>query len=255
MEDVIGKKTAVRILSVILRNSLKEFKETELIRNSKVGKGAGADAIDKLSLLNIVKIKRVGRIKMVSFNMTNPLAFALRQLFDQERFLSLAQSKVSVISLFKQKAHDKAKAIVLFGSLASGAYTAKSDIDLLVITDDEKELKKIKDEVLGFAEEKINLHFLQPSDVLKEINENTLIKNAIMTGIILSGGNFIREILKKPEDLKDLEFLKERINAAWRNYSNRDYESAKEIISNIREHLAFMICKVEGVEALSRKDA
>lgn len=255
MIDIIGTKTSIKILSILLRNSYKEFKEIELIRKTNVGKGAGASAINKLFSFNIIKIKKVGKTKTILLNTLNPVTFSLRQLFDYNKLLSLPESKISAILFFKQKTYEDTKAIVLFGSLAAGTYNEKSDIDLLVITDNEKQINKDRGEVSELTKEKINVHFLKPDDTKKEFKENDLIRNAIASGILIYGGFYIREIMREQEDFKELEFLKERINAAWRNYANKDYESAKEILSAIYEDMAFLACRMEGLEALSRKDA
>ncbi len=255
MESVIGTKTAIKILSHLLKNPEKEFKETELIKNCDAGKGAGAEAINRLSSSNILKLKKVGKTKIVSLNTTHPLAFSLRVLFDQYRYISLPQNKISAISLFREKVYDQSKAIVLFGSLAAGTSGEDSDIDLLVITDNEKEFNKARKEVSEYAGEKINVHFLKPHDAKKEFRDNDMTRAALINGILIYGGDYVREIMMQPEELKELKFLKERINAAWRNYTNRDYESAKEIISTMSEDMAFIACKLEGMETLSRKDA
>lgn len=255
VESIIGTKTAVKILSHLLKNPEKEFKEIELIKNCNVGKGAGAEAINRLSSSNILKVKRVGKTKIISLNATHPVAFSLRLLFDQHRYLSLPESRMSAVSFFRENACNLSKAIILFGSLAAGTYGEDSDIDLLVITDDEKEINKTRKEVSEFTGEKINVHLLKPRDAKREFKENDLIRAALINGIVIYGGDYVREILMQPEELKELRFLKERINAAWRNYANRDYESVREIISTVSEDMAFLACRLEGIEALSRKDA
>ncbi|MBU3957740.1 MAG: nucleotidyltransferase domain-containing protein, partial [Nanoarchaeota archaeon] len=203
----------------------------------------------------IIKIKKVGKTKTILLNTLNPVTFSLRQLFDYNKLLSLPESKISAILFFKQKTYEDTKAIVLFGSLVAGTYNEKSDIDLLVITDNEKQINKDRGEISELTKEKINVHFLKPADAKKEFKENDLIRNAIASGILIYGGFYIREIIREQEDFKELEFLEERINAAWRNYANKDYESAKEILSAIYEDMAFLACRMEGLEALSRKDA
>ncbi len=255
MENIIGTKTALKILSCLLQNPRKEFKEIELIKESDVGKGAGADAINRLASSGIIKIKRVGRTKIVMLNVKNPVTFALRLLFDRYKFLSLPDGKISAVLLFKEKAYIRSKAIILFGSLASGTYDETSDIDLLVIADDDEEITNAKKEISELIGESLNIHLIKSFDIRKEFEENDLVRNALMNGIIISGDDYVREIIMHPVDLKELKFLKERIDAARRNYANKDYETAEQIISSISEDLAFYICKLEGVEALSRKDA
>lgn len=255
MENIIGTKTSIKILSYLLKNPVKEFKEIELVSKSKVGKGAGAVTINRLHSLNIIKIKKVGKTKIISLNSIYPVTFSLRELFDRHRFLTLPENRISAISLFRERIYNQSKAIILFGSLAAGTFDENSDIDLLIITENEDYVKIAGKEVHDLTGENINIHFLKPEDANKEFKENDLIRTALINGVLVYGGDYVREIMKQPGDQKELKFLKERINAAWRNYTNGDYDSSKEIIRAVSENMAFFACKLEGTEALSRKDA
>lgn len=258
MENILGTRTAIKILTCLLKNPQKEFKEIDLIKESSVGKGAGADAINRLYLLNILTIKRAGKTKIIQLNTLNPRTFAIRQLFDQHKFLSLPEAKISAILLFREKVYCISKAIILFGSVAAGTYDENSDMDILVIIDDEKEIneiKKLTSEIHELIGEYINVHFLDSHDAKNEFNTNELIRTALINGILIYGGDHVRELMKPPDNLKELKFIKERINAALRNYTNKDYESTQEIVIAVAQDLAFLICKLEGIDALSRKDA
>ncbi|MBU4075994.1 MAG: nucleotidyltransferase domain-containing protein, partial [Euryarchaeota archaeon] len=171
---------------------------------------------------------------------------------------TLPETRISAISLFKEKVCSRSKAIIVFGSLAAGTYDENSDIDLLVIIDNEKEIKEIKkciNEIHELLGEYINVHFLNSNQARNEFNKNELIRTALISGILVYGGDHVREIMKSPGDLKELSFIRERINAATRNYANKDHESTKEIVFSVVEDMAFLVCKLEGVDALSRKDA
>lgn len=258
MENILGTRTAIKIVSHLLKNQQKEFKEIDLIKESSVGKGAGADAINRLCSLNILTIKRAGKTKIIQLNTLNPRTFAMRQLFDQHKFLSLPEAKISAILFFKEKMYCISKAIILFGSVAAGTYDENSDIDLLVIIDDEKEIdeiKKLTTEIHELIGEYINVHFLDSHDAKNEFNTNELIRTVLINGVLVYGGDHVREIMKPPDDLKELKFIKERINAALRNYTNKDYESTQEIVMAVAQEMAFLVCKLEGIDALSRKDA
>jgi predicted nucleotidyltransferase len=258
MENILGTKTAIKIISCLLKNPLKEFMEIDLIKESSVGKGAGADSINRLCSSNIVTIKRAGKTKIIRLNSLNPVTFALRQLYDQHKFLTLPETRISAISLFKEKVCSRSKAIILFGSLAAGTYDENSDIDLLVIIDNEKEIEEIKKVINDIHEligEYINVHFLNSNESRNEFNKNELIKTALINGILVYGGDHVREIMKSPVDLEDFRYIKERINAAMRNYANKDYELTKEIVFAVVEDMAFLVCKLEGMDAVSRKDA
>ena len=258
MEKILGTKTSIKILTCLLKNPQKEFKEIDLIKESKVGKGAGAEAINKLNSFNIVVIKRAGNTKLIQLNILNPLTFAIRQVFDQQKFLTLPQTMSSAVLLFKEKVFSRSKAIVLFGSLAAGTHDENSDIDLLVIIDDKTDIddiKKISDEVHELIGQYINIHFLNSNEARNEFIKNDLIRTALINGILVYGGDYVREIMKSPDDIAELKSIRERINAALRNYTNKDFETTQEIVFGISEDLAFLVCKLEGIDALSRKDA
>ena len=258
MENILGTKTAIKIISCLLENPLKEFKEIDLIKESSVGKGVGADAINGLDSLNIATIKRAGNTKIIRLNSLNPVTFAIRELFDQHKFLALPEIRILAISLFKEMVYSRSKAIILFGSLAAGTYDENSDIDLLVVIDNDKDIEYIKEVINDIHEligEYINVHFLNSNDSRNEFNKNDLIRTALINGILVYGGDHVREIMKSPVDLEDFRSIKERINAAMRNYANKDYELTKEIVFAVVEDMAFIVCRMEGLDALSRKDA
>lgn len=255
MENILAKKTTLRILSFLFKNPKKEFTETELIKKTGIGKGAASDAITQLFNSGIINIKRIGKTKLISTNILNPFAFCLRNLFDWERFMSLPENRISSILLFKTYTYDHTKAIVLFGSLQARTFNEKSDIDLLVITTHEKEINTARKIVLDLTGERLNIHLLNPKNTQKEYQKNNMITNALLTGILIYGADYIRELMKPPACLEELKYLKERTSAAWRNYMNKDYGSLKEIISAVSEDMAFFACKIEKIDAPSRKDA
>jgi len=127
-----------------------------------------------------------------------------------------------------------------------------------VIIDNEKEIEDIKKVINDIHEligEYITVHFLNSNEARNEFNKNELIRTALINGILVYGGDHVREIMKSPVDLEDFRYIKERINAAMRNYASKDYELTKEIVLAVVEDMAFLVCKLEGMDAFSRKDA
>ncbi|MCX9081469.1 MAG: nucleotidyltransferase domain-containing protein [Candidatus Methanoperedens sp.] len=258
MENILGTRTAIKILSCLMKHPQKEFKEIDLIKESKVGKGVGAAAINNFYLSNILTIKRAGKTKVIRLNALNPVTFAIRQLFDQYKFLQLPENKISAVLLFKKKACLISRSIIIFGSLAAGTHDENSDIDLLVIIDDKKKIdgiKKISDQIHELIGEYINIHFITSQEAKNEMNTNELIRTALIYGILVYGGDHVRELMKPYDDINDLISIRERINAALRNYSNKDLESALESGNIAAEEMAFLACKLEGLDVYSRKDA
>lgn len=255
MENILAKKTTLRILSFLYKNPKKEFTETELIKKTGIGKGAASDAITQLSNSGIIRIKRIGKTKLISANRLNPLTFSLRNLFDWERFLSLPKNRISSILQFKTYTYNHTKAIILFGSLPAGTFNEKSDIDLLVITGHEKEISTARKMIFDLTGERLNIHLLNPKNTQKEYQKNNIVTTALQTGILIYGADYIRELMKTPSNTEELKYLKERTCAAWRNYINKDYDSTKEIISTVSQDMAFFASKTEKIDTLSRKDA
>lgn len=209
--------------------------------------------MDRLESAGIVRIKRAGKIKFIRLNNRNPVAFALRQLFDQHRFLSLSDGKVSAISLFREKMRRRSEAIILLGSPEAG--NKKSGIDLLVVADDKYAADRARKEVLELSGETINIHLIKPGDLLEESGENEQVRNALESGIIISGGEFVRETLVSHGELRELMLLKVMIHDAREFHDDGDDESAGELISSASEAIASLACELEGIGAFSGSDA
>ncbi len=103
--------------------------------------------------------------------------------------------------------------------------------------------------------EKINVHFLRSSDAKKEFAGKVLVRNALSNGIIVYGGDYVREVMRQPEDLKEFEFLKEELQRAWKHYAHKNYGYVSELFAGISDNMAFLACKLEGLDARSRKEA
>lgn len=253
MENILGTKSSIKIISSLLSNPLRYFKESELLKESGTGKGSGAEAVDRLESAGIIRIKRAGKMKFIRLNNRNPVAFALRQLFDQRRFLSLPDSKVSAISLFREKIRGRSEAIILPGSPETG--NKKSGTDLLVVTDDKYAADRARKETLELSGENINIHLIKPGDLLEESGADDHVRNALESGIIIQGGEFVRETLISHGEYRELKLLKGMIHDASEAYDDGDDESAVELVLKASEAIASLACELEGIRAFSGNDA
>lgn len=82
----LGTKTALKILKALLDDPLREFKEIELIKKAKTGKGSASTLINGLVKESILLEKRAGKTKLITLNLKSRDVFLLKNLFDQKKY-------------------------------------------------------------------------------------------------------------------------------------------------------------------------
>ncbi len=256
--EILGSKTAIKILSIVLEEPLREFKEIELIAAANTGKGSGATVINALIKENIIMEKRNGRTKLLSLNLRSNAAFVLKHLFSQNKIKNMSLSKRAAIFFFKKEASEQAHLIILFGSTFAGTAEKESDIDVFVVPKDIKKIEMSRKKVEEIVGEQFNIHYGEREHIMTDIKSDSFIKNIITKGCILGGYDFAKEIFSSLGEKKNvgrLLFLQERVNASLRNYAQKDYTTAEEILNNALEQLIFYILEEKSISYASKKDA
>ncbi len=256
--EILGSKTVIRILSIVIEEPLREFKEIELIAAAKTGKGSGAAAISALIKEDILLEKRQGRTKLLSLNLKSSTAFALKDLFSQNKMKKISLSKRSAMILFKKEANEYVSLIILFGSTLAGTAKKESDIDLFIVPKDIKQVEVARKKVEELLGEQFNIHYCEKKEIMAKVKVDMFIKNIIIKGYILWGYDFGKEIfssLSKKENIERLQFLYERVNASLKNYIQKDHETAAEIMNNVIEQLIFYLLEEKNISYASKKDA
>ncbi len=130
-EDLLGSKTKVRILRLLCAHPGREFSLREV--SLAVGQSLGSvhPALRQLLAVRIVVTRRVGRSRTVRINPTHPLHGALVALFRQEGSALVRVARAFAEALPRQGI----EAVVLFGSVARGLPSVRSDVDILVVVD------------------------------------------------------------------------------------------------------------------------
>lgn len=254
----LGTKTTLKLLKVLVEDPLHEFKEIELIRKAKTGKGSASNLINELVKERILLEKRVGKAKIICLNIQSKAIFLLKNLFDQEKLNYLSESKLASALLFTNLSKEKSELLLIFGSCIAKTATEKSDIDILIVSNDldkiEKERKKVE-ELFG---ERFNLHSYTKDGVKNKTKSDIFIQNALLKGVLLHGHDLAIELfssIKKEEDLERLLFFNDRIKSALRNYLNKDYKTVKEILERTLEQMVYYLLSEKGIGYASKKDA
>lgn len=126
--------------------------------------------LEKEELLTTKKTKAILEVKS---NRENPKFFQLKRLSNMKNMLT------SGLIEYLDEKYNTPSAIILLGSYSRGEDTAKSDIDIAVITTREIKLDLSKFE--GTFKRKIQIHEIQT----KRVSKNFL--NNLANGIVLKG--------------------------------------------------------------------
>jgi predicted nucleotidyltransferase len=127
--DALFTKVQQRVLSVLFGNHSRSFYANELIDLAASGSGAVQRELAQLEAAGLVTVKRVGNQKHYQANSSAPV-------FDELRGLVLKTSGlVDVIRAALAPVAAQIDSAFVFGSVAKAKDTAKSDIDLMIVSD------------------------------------------------------------------------------------------------------------------------
>ena len=130
LSDALFSKVQQRVLALIFGNPERSFYTLEIVRNLNSGRGAVERELARLELSGLVSTERIGNQKHYRANRRSPIFDELRGIVIKTVGLAepLRQSLAPYL--------DKIRAAFVYGSVAKGTDTARSDIDLMVIGDD-----------------------------------------------------------------------------------------------------------------------
>jgi predicted nucleotidyltransferase len=127
--DALFTKVQQRVLAVLFGNPRRSFYANEVIGLAASGTGAVQRELARLEAAGLVTVTRVGKQKHFQANSTAPV-------FEELRGLVLKSSGlVDVLREVLAPLAAHIEAAFVFGSVAKGQDTAKSDIDLLVVSE------------------------------------------------------------------------------------------------------------------------
>ncbi len=251
-------KTTYRLLDVLINNPLIKFKESELIKKAKTGKGSANVIINELVKGHIINEERIGKAKLISLNIHYKITFLLKNIFDQEKLSQINPRVRAAVFLLKQRIQHNNDLIVLFGSQVAGTATEKSDIDLLVVGDDLSYIHQERTKIEELFSIKFNLHEYDLKEIENNLKTDFFIQRALFSGIAIHGFDTLHNLFleyQKSSDFERILFFIERINAARRNYLQKDEETSKEIIKIIFQQMTYFVLSEKNINYISKKDA
>ena len=129
MADALFTKVQQRVLAVLFGDTSRSFYLQQIVALAGAGTGAVQRELARLESAGIVTATRIGRQKHFQANAASPV-FAELQSLVQKTF-GLADVLRNALSPLASDI----RVALIFGSVAKGADTARSDIDLLIVSD------------------------------------------------------------------------------------------------------------------------
>ena len=165
------------ILKIILENSpLKEWHFENIVTEADVTKAVANKWLKKYVKDGLLKkVKPKGRFPYFTVGSSNIVYYSLKRLYALEQIYKSGLIH-QLLSL------EKAKTIILFGSMIKGDWYKDSDIDLFIYGDASGLNKNLYEVKLN---RKIELHLFRDKEDIKEVKTG-LIKN-IINGYIVKG--------------------------------------------------------------------
>lgn len=180
ISDVLFSKTQQQVLGLLYGRPDVDFYTNEIIRLTNVGTGAVQRELAKLAASDLITLKQVGNQKRYQANRATPFFSELRGIVIKTFGLS------DIIQHALQPLAKKIHIAFIYGSIAKQEDTVKSDIDLMVITEQLTyvDLFKILEKTEIQLGRKINPTFYSISEWMRKSKEEN---------------NFIIQVQKQPK--------------------------------------------------------
>jgi predicted nucleotidyltransferase len=169
-----------RVLALIFGQPDRSFYMSEIVRSVHSGTGAVERELSRLQGSGLVSVERIGNQKHYKANRHSPVFDELRRLVLKTLALT------SPLKTALQPYSANIKAAFVFGSVAKGNDTARSDIDVMVIGEDlsYSDLYTALQNAESLLRRKVNPIFLSPNDWRRKA---------------AAGGSFISKVSAQPK--------------------------------------------------------
>lgn len=129
LSDALFSKVQARVLGLLFGNPDRSFYANELFRLAGSGTGAGVRELSRLTASGLITVNKIGNQKHYQANREAPIFEELRGIV----LKTFGMADVLRQGLLPMA--DKISVAFIYGSIAKGSDTAKSDIDIMVIGD------------------------------------------------------------------------------------------------------------------------
>lgn len=175
LSNALFSKVQQRVLALLFGHPERSFYTSEIVRNVRSGSGAVERELTRLRDSGLLSVHSIGNQRHYQANRASPIF---------EELHSLVLKTVAFAEPLKESLAPYAgriKVAFVYGSVAKGADTAQSDIDLMVIGDDLSyaDLYAGLEKAEGIVRRKVNPNFL----TMQEWRDKLARKNSFVAKI------------------------------------------------------------------------
>jgi len=200
LDKLLGSKTKINLLSVLVSKPERSFIESELAKEAGAAVSEVNRQITDLVSIGLVTLERVGKSKLYKVDQKHFLYAPLKELFTslEDVYKEIAHEVTNYIALTPML--PKVKTIMLFGSLSSGKVRESfvkepSDIDLVIVVQNKEQVVPVRNKVLDFVNTKVfpvygvNVYpiVLSVDEYVSGLSADAFIMNVHSNGEVLYG--------------------------------------------------------------------
>lgn len=130
LSNALFSKVQQRVLGLLFGHPERSFYTSEIVKRVRSGSGAVDRELSRLLRSGLVTVERIGNQKHYRANRSSPIFHELQSLI--LKTVGLADPLESALGPFA----GKIRFAFVYGSVAKGTDTARSDIDLMVVGED-----------------------------------------------------------------------------------------------------------------------
>jgi predicted nucleotidyltransferase len=157
LDKILGSKTKVNVLSVLVAHPERSIVENELAKEAGTAISEVNRQMRDLVDVGLVIMERVGKSKVYQVNQQHFLFASLESVFRglEEIYREIAHK----VARFVARKHE-VKTVLLFGSLASRKIRSDfvkepSDVDIMIVVKSDRQTEAVRKDVLDFASSEI----------------------------------------------------------------------------------------------------
>jgi predicted nucleotidyltransferase len=175
ISNALFSKVQQRVLALIFGHPERSFYTSEIVRRVRSGTGAVERELSRLQRSGLVSVERIGNQKHFRANRESPVFAELQSLV--LKTVDLTEPIRKALEPYS----DKIKGAFVYGSVAKGSDTARSDIDLMVIGDDlaYSDLYAALQNAESILQRKVSPLFLSPKDWKRKASQKGAFVNTI----------------------------------------------------------------------------
>jgi predicted nucleotidyltransferase len=194
IENLFGSKAKIKILRFFFEYPLAKRNVREVALECKLGFGVASISLKELENVGIIRKERSGREIIYSLDTSSNFFSPLNEIFRIEKsvFSNLPFFYRNLLSDIVTSTRRMIDLCVLFGSLVTGSYTSRSDVDLFFVTENEEEVRDACIKIEDRYGVKIQIVAIEKSEI-KKFKKTSLYRTLKKDSFVL----FDRENLKE----------------------------------------------------------